>query len=140
TGNGHPGAVADPPADSRRSAGMTWLAGAIGVVVGLLGTRALRSLAPRVGLVDAPDGVRKLQTRAVPLGGGLAIFLAAVLGTLAAIAFDPLAAEEFAANARAWWAFLGSATLLVLVGLFDDWYELVARYKLLGQFLAAILL
>jgi UDP-GlcNAc:undecaprenyl-phosphate GlcNAc-1-phosphate transferase len=117
---------------------MTWLAALVGVVVGLAGTRAVRSLAPRVGLVDAPDGVRKLQSRAIPLGGGLAIFLATVLGTLAAIAFDPQAAEEFAANARAWWAFLASATLLVVVGLLDDWYELVARYKLAGQFLAAI--
>jgi UDP-GlcNAc:undecaprenyl-phosphate GlcNAc-1-phosphate transferase len=109
-------------------------------VTGLVGTWALRSLAPRIGLVDAPDGVRKLQMRPIPLGGGLAIFFATVFGTFAAILFDPQVYDEFNLNARAWWAFLASATVLVIVGLLDDWYELIARYKLLGQILAAAIL
>lgn len=119
---------------------MTWIAAIVALTTGLIGTRALRHFAPRIGLVDAPDGVRKLQTRAIPLGGGLAVFAAVLLGTVAAIAFDDQAAVEFAANARAWWAFLASATVLLIVGLLDDWYELIARYKLLGQLLSAAVL
>jgi len=116
---------------------MIWLAAVVALMVGLFGTRAMRRYAPHVGLVDAPDGVRKLQSRAVPLGGGLAVFFAAVLGTVAVVVFDPLAAQEFDTNARGWWAFLAAAALLVVVGLLDDWYELIARYKLLGQILVS---
>ncbi len=119
---------------------MIWLAAVVAYVAGLLGTRAMRKLAPRVGLVDAPDGVRKLQSRAIPLGGGIAVFFATILGTVTAIFVDPLALESYLFRERAWWGFLASATVLVMVGLLDDWYELIARYKLLGQILAAIVL
>jgi UDP-GlcNAc:undecaprenyl-phosphate/decaprenyl-phosphate GlcNAc-1-phosphate transferase len=70
-------------------------------------------------------------------GSPLAVYLAAVLGTLTAVLVDPLALEDFYVRPRAWWAFLASATLLVIVGLLDDWYELIARWKLVGQVLAA---
>ena len=43
-------------------------------------TRAMVSLAPRVGLVDAP-AVRKFHSKTTPLGGGLAIS-AAILGSM----------------------------------------------------------
>src|SRR5262245_62785904 len=42
-----------------------------GAVFGLAFTRAGRALAHRVGLVDAPDGRRKTQTRPVPVVGGV---------------------------------------------------------------------
>lgn len=119
---------------------MMWLAFVVAVIAGMLGTHALRSLAPRVGLVDAPDGVRKLQTRAIPLGGGLAVFFAALLGITAAIVFDSGSAHDFAAHPRSWWAFLASASILLFIGLLDDWYELIARYKLLGQIIASTVL
>ena len=37
-------------------------------------TRTMRWLAPKVGLLDRPDGQRKLHGLATPLGGGVAIF------------------------------------------------------------------
>lgn len=117
--------------------GVSWL---VGLLAGLAGTRLMRLLAPRIGLVDAPDGVRKLQAVAMPLGGGLAIFFGLVAGVLAAVAVDPRAASDFVLEQRAWLACLASAALLVAVGLLDDWYELIARYKLLGQIAAAIVL
>ena len=47
-------------------------------------TPVVRSLASRYGLVDRPDGRRKLQAKAIPLGGGLAIFLSTVAAVCAA--------------------------------------------------------
>ncbi|MBN2217316.1 MAG: undecaprenyl/decaprenyl-phosphate alpha-N-acetylglucosaminyl 1-phosphate transferase [Pirellulales bacterium] len=47
-------------------------------------TALIREIAPRIGLTDDPDGHRKLHGRAIPLGGGVAIYLttAVILGTL----------------------------------------------------------
>lgn len=117
---------------------MIWLAPVVALAVGLAGTALMRHLAPRIGLLDAPDGVRKFQTRAIPLGGGLAVYVAILMGTLSAIIIDPICADDFVATARGWWAFLAAATIILIVGLLDDWYELIARYKLVGQLIAAL--
>ena len=60
-------------------------------------TPAVQCLARRYELVDRPDGRRKLQAAAVPLGGGLSLFLAALAGVLAALG-SPLR-EQLAAHA-----------------------------------------
>ena len=46
-------------------------------------TAAVRAVARRWGIVDRPDGKRKLHGRPVPLLGGVAVYGATVLGLLA---------------------------------------------------------
>ena len=46
-------------------------------------TAAVRAVARRWGIVDRPDGQRKLHGRPVPLWGGVAVYGATVLGLLA---------------------------------------------------------
>lgn len=97
-----------------------------------------RTLARRVGLVDRPDGHRKLQMNAVPLAGGVAIFFSAVLTISALMVFDPqLWGDVFEFWSEALSVLCGSVIILG-VGLFDDARGLRGRQKLLGQ-LAAIL-
>lgn len=43
-------------------------------------TAAVRVLARRCGVVDLPDGERKLHKGQVPLWGGVAVYLAILLG------------------------------------------------------------
>ena len=45
--------------------------------------RALRAVAPYVGLVDNPDGLRKRHEGSVPLVGGIAIYLGFVSSMMA---------------------------------------------------------
>ena len=45
-------------------------------------TWTARSIAPRLGLVDTPDGNRKTHAKAVPVLGGVAVFLAFAFGVL----------------------------------------------------------
>ena len=56
-------------------------------------TPVVRSLARRYGLVDRPDGRRKLQAKAIPLGGGLAILLSAMVAVGTAV-FYPLLRDQ----------------------------------------------
>lgn len=56
----------------------------VACIVSLVLTAMIREIAPRIGLTDNPDGRRKLHGRAIPLGGGVAVFLtwAIILGAL----------------------------------------------------------
>ena len=101
----------------------------------LILTPVVRSLANRYGLVDRPDGRRKLHAKAIPLGGGLAIFASAAAAVCAAVFYAPLR-NELAALAPMLIG-LGLATILIAaVGLIDDVRGLRGRHKLLGQFAA----
>lgn len=91
-------------------------------------------------MVDSPDGGRKLQARAVPVGGGVAVFLAALATLAVAAAVSPAVADALAADARRSVALLAAAALIVGVGLVDDYYNLRARYKFGGQLAAALIL
>jgi len=114
-----------------------WLV-ALGAALGLALTRAARDVAARNGMVDSPDRRRKTQVAPVPVGGGVAVLLAA-LAALAAVALgNPDVAEALTADPRKSLALLAAAVLIAAVGLLDDRYNLRARYKLLGQ-TAAIL-
>lgn len=80
--------------------------------------RAARAL----GIVDAPDGRLKLQRAPVPYLGGMAVFLATLLATSA-----------LGPNGRAQLAIVLGATLLTMLGLFDDLHAMTPGHKLLGQ-------
>ncbi|HEX6985295.1 MAG TPA: MraY family glycosyltransferase, partial [Planctomycetaceae bacterium] len=88
----------------------------------------------RLGIVDQPDGRRKLHGRAVPLAGGLAVWLAMVAavwgGRYVGGPSPPEGGDPF------WPSFLIASCLLCVLGLADDAWKLRARHKLLGQFAA----
>jgi len=92
----------------------------------LTGTPLVRRLAQRLGFLDRP-AARKLQTSPIPLMGGVAIYIGVVL-TL--IIFRRHYLPELL-------SILGGATLLAVLGLWDDRVELPAIVKLIGQIVAA---
>jgi UDP-GlcNAc:undecaprenyl-phosphate GlcNAc-1-phosphate transferase len=85
-----------------------WAFGVPCLVSALL-TALLIRWAPRLGLIDHP-AARKVHTRPVPRGGGLAFFLAAVAG-----------AYLLPTGVGAWLLpLLGAASAIVFLGLVDD--------------------
>ena len=93
------------------------------------------------GFTDAPDGLRKHHVNSIPLGGGLAVFLA--VGLVSAVVWTSLAnislngtttdgASEVAIIPLAF-----ASLLILLVGLVDDRYGMRGLHKLFGQSLAA---
>lgn len=124
------------------------------LVVSLLGTAAMRRLAPRLGLIDQP-AARKVHREPTPLGGGVGIWLGVVL---------PLAAAWLAARVLegesempAWlpaalaphvggvlfrggrmWGLIGLGTVLAVMGLIDDRRALPWWPRLLVQGAVAV--
>ncbi len=86
--------------------------------------KILIPLSRRIGLVDKPNG-RKLHDDAVPLIGGLVIYL-----TLLSMGLI------FLVNTVAVTAYFVSAGLLTVVGMLDDWFGLTVRARVLCSFIA----
>lgn len=89
---------------------------------------ALRSVAPKLGLLDIPGG-RKTHLYATPLIGGLGIFLAVVLIS----AFIPGMLADFG-------AFFSLSALVLFIGTIDDVKDLRVKVRMLGHALIALVM
>ena len=96
--------------------------------LGILLILSFRPLAKKIGLVDAPGG-RKWHGDKTPLVGGIAMFGAFVI----TIIVDNLYFPELK-------GLLGGASLLVVLGILDDFHELSAWPRIIGQILAAVIM
>jgi UDP-GlcNAc:undecaprenyl-phosphate GlcNAc-1-phosphate transferase len=109
---------------------------ALGFALNLALTPLARALARKIGLVDRPDGRRKLQSTAIPVAGGPAV-LASVTITVGVVL---LAADWFGLpvtfRPQVLIGLFASAVIICTVGVIDDFVGLRGRYKLLGQCLA----
>jgi UDP-GlcNAc:undecaprenyl-phosphate/decaprenyl-phosphate GlcNAc-1-phosphate transferase len=105
----------------------------IAFLLGVVLTPFVRRLALRLGIVDAPDGHRKLHGRTVPLGGGVAVFASMVLAIGVGMLFDTGWSEALRGDPSFLIAVGGSSLLIVIIGLIDDKFELRGRQKFAGQ-------
>ncbi len=98
-------------------------------VFALFWTPVMRRAALQLGVVDRPDGRLKNHVEETPYLGGLAVFTAFLLtvGVLTEFEQETL-------------GLLLSGTIVLLVGLIDDFGALTPYQKLLGQTLAALVL
>jgi UDP-GlcNAc:undecaprenyl-phosphate GlcNAc-1-phosphate transferase len=102
-------------------------------------TPTVRRLALRADLVDRPNH-RRVNTRPMPRAGGLAIVAAF---SLVAVAFTLLDANQVAVPRPIFLETGQLAALLVgglaagVIGGLDDWFDLRARWQLVGQLVLA---
>jgi UDP-GlcNAc:undecaprenyl-phosphate GlcNAc-1-phosphate transferase len=116
------------------------LAAAFGVafVGSLLTTPLVRSLSRRFGLVDHPDAHRKIHRGPMPLGGGLAILSAIGLAALLAFFVPSSKTATILGNLPLkLYGVTAGVLFICCVGIWDDVRGMRARYKLLGQIIAA---
>lgn len=109
-----------------------------GLFLTFLSIYPVRRLAHLVGAVAVPGG-RSIHREPTPLMGGLAIYLACVVIGGVFVwwnASSPTPVEI--STPKLLGLFLG-ATFLLLVGIIDDIKALAARWKLLGQLVAAMI-
>jgi UDP-GlcNAc:undecaprenyl-phosphate GlcNAc-1-phosphate transferase len=119
---------------------MNWLilliifAAAFGVC--LILTPLVRAAATSFGLVDAPDGRRKVHARPIPVAGGVAVLLST--GTVLAVTLAIAGPWQTTLGDR-WLIFAGlaaAASVIGLVGVIDDFRGLRGRHKVAGQLVA----
>ncbi len=125
-------------------------------VVSFCATALMKRIAPRIGLVDQPVGVKahSTHTKITPLGGGLGIYMGFLIPVIVAQAAALIVAaqpemlewvpEGFAAHlegvatrSRTMWAIILGGSVFVIMGLLDDLTSLPWLPRLLVQFLVA---
>ncbi len=107
-----------------------------GLILSLALTPLCRGLFLRLGILDVPDGIRKLHQSAVPRVGGIAIG-ASYLGAFALLLLLPLHGSSLVrANLNLVWRLLPALLIVFATGLIDDLKGLTPLWKLLGQLLA----
>ena len=100
----------------------------------LLLSLSVMRLATKIGLLDRPDGVRKLQKKPIPLLGGLAIFIAFFAGLYFVRALLVSGDLELSH----WLGFLIGGLVLMIGGFCDDKFNLPPRLQIIFPILAAI--
>lgn len=105
-------------------------------------TTFIRDLAHRYQFVDQPDGRRKVHKKPVALGGGVAIWLAAVIALAVSILMPTRFQAIFFDGDKALWllGLFAATAVLCGVGLVDDKVHMRGRNKLLGQIAAISIL
>lgn len=104
----------------------------LGLALGL--TPLVKKFAFKVGAIDVPNA-RKVHTRVMPRLGGLAIFLAFVITFFLVLPFLPHNLTVREVNFVK--AFLVGGTMTILLGAFDDRFDLPAKLKFLVQIATA---
>lgn len=108
----------------------------IAFATSLLAVPMARSLFRKIGLVDKPDANRKLQTNAISLGGGVAVFAAMLIAFIGIIVVDRSWFDGSLGSINTqWYVLFASATAILLVGMADDLWTMRGRQKLLLQIL-----
>lgn len=99
----------------------------VALLISLICTPIIKSLAHRVGAVDVPKDSRRMHDHPIPRMGGLAIFLGFFLSVLW---FVPLSEPRK--------GMLLGAVIIVVLGIFDDILDLNAKLKFIVQIVAAL--
>lgn len=97
-------------------------------------------IATKLGIVDRPDGHRKLHAKAVPLTGGPTLAVSIILSIGITLFLFPNLLYDTKGDFSFLLCLAGASTIIVLVGMLDDRFGLRGRQKLAGQFLAAVVM
>ena len=111
-------------------------------------TWVVRKAAHGCGILDCPDGVRKLHRSPIPLLGGVGVFGAWIFGVAVGSFFSPASTSAHGALFEGIRSMTGgfgpslflAAGVVLVTGIIDDAVNLRPRWKLLGQTIAASIL
>jgi UDP-GlcNAc:undecaprenyl-phosphate/decaprenyl-phosphate GlcNAc-1-phosphate transferase len=113
----------------------------LSLVLSLLFTPTVRTLAIRMNYVDLPDNNRKVHKRPIPRVGGIAVgaaYFGSLLMVLAFLSYPSFSQHaELSASFGAFKSIAPAAAVIFFIGLADDIFNLKPWQKFAGQFVAA---
>lgn len=98
----------------------------------------VKKLAPSLGMVDEPDE-RRIHKIPIPRCGGIAVFIATHLALLV-VYFGPWQHLGGHTQFKEWILILAGSAILLLIGIFDDIFDMKSWFKLFGQLGVAYLM
>jgi UDP-GlcNAc:undecaprenyl-phosphate/decaprenyl-phosphate GlcNAc-1-phosphate transferase len=120
---------------------ITYIAVFVGsTLLSFLLTRTVRNVANSRGWVYAPPSSRHIHKDLIPRLGGIGIFIAFAVFAVVLVAVPGLPGADETISRRTVLTILGPATLVFLVGLYDDFRPVKPQVKFAVQALAGALL
>ncbi|MFH1709344.1 MAG: MraY family glycosyltransferase [Planctomycetota bacterium] len=107
-------------------------------LLGMVSTPIMRALALRFGLVDR-TGARKVHTTPIPRLGGMAIFFAFLIPFGGFLFYANMVRQAIVERLPELFTVLMGGLMVFMIGVYDDIRGTRARYKLIVQILAALL-
>ena len=111
--------------------------GGLSLLSCLLLAPVARWMALSFGLVDRPDGYRKIHQKVTPVCGGLTVLASTILAITAALFLGGDIAQSLLNHGSILLGLLFGALIICGIGVLDDLGRLRGRHKLIGQ-LAAV--
>ena len=108
-------------------------------ILALVITPIVIRLAHKLNVMDYPNA-RKVHKKPIPRIGGLAIFIATTTLVIIMLFLDNAIGQAFRAIHIQIFTLLATGTFIFTIGLIDDLAAIRARYKLLAQIAAAVVL
>lgn len=108
----------------------------VALVVTVIATPIIRLIAVKRKIYDLPDSGLKPHATPIPYLGGVAIYLGWAAAILTMACFAPPTRVGPESRSILWYVF-AAGTLMMLIGLADDLWDLKPRTKLLCEFVAA---
>ncbi len=102
----------------------------VAMIISYLTTPVVKKLAWKVGAIDVPKDARRVHKKPMPRLGGLAIFVAFVVAGISVLPLEQSSIRGM----------LIGGVCIVVLGIFDDIYQLSAKVKLIGQIVCALAL
>lgn len=102
----------------------------ITAIISAIATPLVIKLAIKLNAIDIPNDSRRIHKKPTPLMGGVAIYIAFIVGVILNI-------SNFSIQDL---GLLIGATVIIIGGIIDDINELRPKYKLLFQIIAAVIL
>lgn len=109
----------------------------VSLTVSFFATRLLVAFVPRLGIVDRPDGERRLHAKPVPLLGGVAVFVS-VAACVIALLHSGDALTGGLVTQRHYLGFLLGGLILMAGGYLDDRHRLPPKLAIVAPALAAL--
>ncbi|ABR46571.1 glycosyl transferase, family 4 [Alkaliphilus metalliredigens QYMF] len=101
----------------------------VALAISYILTPYAKKLAYRIGAIDVPKDNRRIHKKPIPRLGGVAIYTAFMITALISLPID-----------RQLMAILIGATVIVLTGIIDDVKPISAKYKMVAQIIAALII
>lgn len=101
----------------------------ISVMISLIATPIVKRFAVKIGAVDIPKDNRRVHKTAMPLMGGLAIYISVIVGMFTFLELD-----------KSMISIIIGATIIIISGVLDDLRDLSPKLKLLFQILSGVVL
>ena len=111
----------------------------ISFIISLVMTKFSIKILPKLGFIDSPNEERRIHKQSTPTSGGIAIFGAFFITWFIFLQTSFTQLNGAYANFNYFLKVFTPASLLFIVGIIDDRFNIRARYKLFFQLLVAAL-